>query len=69
MSLLDSSECLNPILDPAVGFKLRRGLYKLIYSCSLRIIFFFVNVPVLPKISKITTVKLLCPYFKIELEI
>ena len=30
ISLLDYSECLKPKLDPAVGFKLRAGLYILI---------------------------------------
>ena len=27
ISILDYSECLKPKLDPAVGFKLRAGLY------------------------------------------
>jgi hypothetical protein len=69
MNFLDSSECLNPKLDPATGLILRAGPYKSIYFCSAFNITFLDCVPLFPKIHKITTEKLPCPYFNIDLDI
>jgi hypothetical protein len=58
INFLDSSECLNPKDDLALGLIFKRGLYKSMNNCSLNSISDLDCESLLPKISKMAREKL-----------